>query len=124
MNKLKESIPLYGLPFSSSAVIAAGATNLKQLASSPGMLHGLRLAYAVSIRNALIFALAAACAAFPFACSMQWLNIKSIAQERLESVRTENNITERIAESQKSRQSLDAAVSDGWKLAETDKLKA
>lgn len=88
------------------------------------MLHGLRLAYAISIRNALLFALAATCAAFPFACSMQWLNIKSIARERLAGVRTEGDITERVAESQKSRQSLEAAASDDWKLPETDKMKA
>ena len=83
VNKLIKSIPQYTLAVSPSAVIAVGATGLTKLAPSPEILRELRLAYAVAIRDTLIFALAAACAAFPFACSMQWLNVKKVAEERL-----------------------------------------
>ncbi len=124
VNKLEESLPRYELPVSSSAVIVAGATGLKQLASSPTILRKLRLSYTVSIRNALVFALAAACAAFPFACSMQWFNIKSIAKERFEQQQAEEVIEDGAVEHQKVRQSLEAAATDKRKPKETGFLKS
>lgn len=82
VNKLKESISQSDTKVPVSAVIEAGATGLTQIASSPAVLRGLRLAYAISIRRTLIFALASACMALPFACNMQWLNLKTVAEER------------------------------------------
>ncbi|KAL2038880.1 hypothetical protein N7G274_008402 [Stereocaulon virgatum] len=81
VNKLKESISQSDTKVPVSAVIEAGATGLTQLASSPEILRGLRLAYAISIRRTLVFALASACIALPFACNMQWLNLKTVAEE-------------------------------------------
>ena len=82
VDKLKESVSQYNIAVPASVVIDAGATGLTQIASSPEVLRGLRLAYAASIHRTLIFALAAACIAFPFACSMQWSNLTAVAEER------------------------------------------
>lgn len=81
--KLKTSIPLYTTAISPATVIAAGATGLDSLAGpSYTVLVALRKAYADAIRNTTLFVLAAAVAALPFACGMQWLNIKKVAEER------------------------------------------
>ena len=82
LNRLSEVIPILTTAVPPSLVIAAGATGLKQIVSSAHDLRQLRLAYAEAIHSTLLFALGLACAAFPFAWGMEWLNIKDIAEER------------------------------------------
>ncbi|KAI1078845.1 MFS general substrate transporter [Whalleya microplaca] len=78
LSKLSTSVPKHTDAVSPLQVIAAGATGLPALASTPEILYALRLAYSEGIRDTLILALAAACLAFPFSCAMEHLNIKRI----------------------------------------------
>lgn len=75
-------MPAYTSAVSPAQVIAVGATGLDKIAATPVILQELRRAYSEAVRDPLIFALAAACFAFPFACAMEQLNIKKIAEER------------------------------------------
>jgi hypothetical protein len=83
LTKLKISIPLHTTAVSPATVIEVGATGLQDLAgTSSTVLLALREAYADAIRDVMIYALFAASAALPFVCSMQWLNIKKVAEQR------------------------------------------
>ncbi|PIG83981.1 hypothetical protein AARAC_008631 [Aspergillus arachidicola] len=63
------------LPMSAATVIAAGPTGLQSLTTEAAILHKLQGAYAYGIRMVMYFALAATCAAVPFAFGMEWLNL-------------------------------------------------
>ena len=63
-------------------VIDAGAVKLVALAGSSEVLEALQIAYAKAVDNTLILSVSAACIALPFALSMEFLNIKKIAQQR------------------------------------------
>ncbi|KAI1842587.1 hypothetical protein JX266_011200 [Neoarthrinium moseri] len=82
LSKLMTTVPAYTSAVSPFEVIAVGATGLGKIAPTLEILHELRLAYSEAVRSPLILALAAACFAFPFSCSMEWLNIKRVAEER------------------------------------------
>ncbi|PYH90289.1 MFS general substrate transporter, partial [Aspergillus ellipticus CBS 707.79] len=68
------------LPISAARVIAAGPTGLRSLTSDPTTLRQLQDAYVYGIRIVMYFALAAACAAVPFAVGMEWRNVKEVAR--------------------------------------------
>jgi hypothetical protein len=94
--KLEAILPSYTTAVSPEAVVNVGATGLQELAGpSTVILVALRKAYAHAIRDALIYALTAACAALPFACSMQWFNIKTVAKERRQAKRQIITLEER-----------------------------
>lgn len=82
LDKLNKMVPLYIPEVTPQMVMAIGATGLTMLASTPEMLLALRKAYAQAIRTTLILALAGACAAFPCAWGMEWLNIRKVAEAR------------------------------------------
>ncbi|KAJ3578732.1 hypothetical protein NPX13_g1830 [Xylaria arbuscula] len=84
LSKLKTAVPQYTDVVSPQEVIAVGATGLAQIAPDAAVLSALRQAYAAAVRDPLILALALAALAFPFACGMERLNIKHIAQKRLD----------------------------------------
>ncbi|KAI1363649.1 MFS general substrate transporter [Xylaria arbuscula] len=84
LSKLKTAVPQYTDVVSPQEVIAVGATGLAQIAPEAAVLSALRHAYAAAVRDPLILALALATLAFPFACGMERLNIKHIAQKRLD----------------------------------------
>ena len=67
------------LSISAATVIAAGPTKLRSLTTDPTTLRKLQDAYAYGIRMVMYFALAAACAAVPFALGMEWRNVKKEA---------------------------------------------
>lgn len=46
------------------------------------MLDSLQETYAQAVTRPLIYALAAACVAMPFACGMEWKNVIVVAGER------------------------------------------
>lgn len=52
------------------------------LAGSSQVLEALQLAYAKAVDNTLVLSVSAACIALPFALSMEFLNVKKIAQQR------------------------------------------
>lgn len=86
MSKLELSIPLYTSAVSPAAVLGVGATGLRNLAGSNStLLLALREAYADAIQDAMIYAVAGVCVALPFACGMQWFNIKRVAKQRREA---------------------------------------
>ncbi|PQE02873.1 efflux pump antibiotic resistance protein [Rutstroemia sp. NJR-2017a BBW] len=86
LTKLKTSVPTHTSAVSPADVIEVGATGLQSLArSSSTVLVALRDAYADAIQDTMYYALATACVALPFACGMQWLNIKKVAEERREA---------------------------------------
>lgn len=76
------AVPHYTDAGTAQEVISVGAAGLAQIAPDAAVLSALRQAYAVAVRDPLILALALAALAFPFACVMDRLNIKDIAQER------------------------------------------
>ncbi|KAI8634021.1 MFS general substrate transporter [Xylariaceae sp. FL1651] len=84
LNKLKITVPRHTDKITAQAVIEVGATGLTHLTSDPKVLSALRLAYAEAVRDPLILALAATLLAFPFACCMERLNVKVVAEQRLE----------------------------------------
>ncbi|KUI59517.1 Putative HC-toxin efflux carrier TOXA [Cytospora mali] len=79
---LEEAIPEYTNAVTPAAVIGVGAAGLSELSSSPAVLDALRHAYADAIRWTMYLAVAAMCIAFPSSCSMEWLNIKHVAEQR------------------------------------------
>ncbi|KAK5630874.1 hypothetical protein RRF57_006589 [Xylaria bambusicola] len=95
LSRLKTAVPQYTDAVSPQEVIAVGATGLAQIAPDAAVLSALRHAYAAAVRDPLILALALATFAFPFACGMERLNIKHIAQKRLdEKSDTEGSVRE------------------------------
>ncbi|KAF2464463.1 efflux pump antibiotic resistance protein [Lindgomyces ingoldianus] len=91
LNKLIKTIPRHTTAVSPLEVIAVGATGLAKLAKADDVLRALREAYAEALHDAFIFAVVAACGAFPFGWCMQWLNIKKVAEERAKRI----EVTER-----------------------------
>lgn len=83
LSKLRTAVPHYTDAVTAQEVISVGATGLAQIAPDVAVLSALRQAYAVAVRDPLILALALAAFAFPFACAMDRLNIKDIAEKRL-----------------------------------------
>ncbi|KUJ10943.1 MFS general substrate transporter [Mollisia scopiformis] len=83
LNKLIEVVPQKTPSIPVSAVVAAGAYDLRSLAPTPALLHLLREAYALAIRDPLIYAVTAACLGLVFACGMEHKNIKAVEQSRM-----------------------------------------
>lgn len=63
-------------------VIQAGATGLQAVATSPTVLHALRMAYAEAVRRTIILGLAGMCLVVPLSCAMEWINLKTVAEKR------------------------------------------
>ncbi|KAA8569041.1 hypothetical protein EYC84_000714 [Monilinia fructicola] len=83
LSRLQTSVPAHTSAVSAEAVIKVGATGLQDLAGGSSiLLSALREAYTVAIRDAMYYALAAASLSLPFACGMQWFNLKKVAEER------------------------------------------
>jgi hypothetical protein len=82
LNTLKISIPAHTTEVSTQQVIDAGAGGLKSIAPNVAVLQSLREAYAAAMRGSFVLALVGTCLALPFAVGMQWLNIKTVAEER------------------------------------------
>ena len=78
------------------AVIRAGASGLRSLAPNPRALMDLQNAYSEAIHKPIILALVAAFLALPFALSMEWLNVKVVAQEKTEHAEQAQNQTENL----------------------------
>jgi hypothetical protein len=82
LNKLLMTVPEKTSAVTPQMVVAVGATGLVSISHTDEILLALRETYAAAIRYTLILALSGACAAFPFAWGMEWLNIKNIAKAR------------------------------------------
>jgi hypothetical protein len=74
-------------------VVAAGAYDLSGLAGSAEVLRLLRNAYAESVKDTLIYALASVCIAFLCTLGIEHRNVKKSAKER-EDVVARNDIEE------------------------------
>lgn len=67
---------------SSAAVITAGATNLRAIASDPNDLDQLREIWNTAITRAMIMSAAVVGASVPFTMRMEWLNAVKVSQEK------------------------------------------
>ena len=91
INGLIREIPKLTDAIDPHTVVNAGPLNLKALAKSPDVLHALRSAYSLAVRDTMYCSLAAVCVTIPFAFGMQWLNVKKAA--RNEAVQEEELVT-------------------------------
>ena len=82
INGLLREIPRLTDAIDPRIVVHAGPLNLKALAKSPAVLHALRSAYSLAVRDTIYFSLAAVCVTIPFAFGMQWLNVKKAARNK------------------------------------------
>lgn len=85
INGLHVAVPRYTTAVAPDAVIQAGATGLNIVATSPAVLDALREAYADAIRRTIILGLAGICMVVPLSCAMEWVNIKHVAEKRLQT---------------------------------------
>lgn len=82
INGLLREIPKLTEAIDPHTVVSAGPLNLKALATSPAVLHALRSAYSLAVRDTMYYSLAAVCITIPFAFGMQWLNVKKAARNK------------------------------------------
>ncbi|OJK02334.1 hypothetical protein ASPACDRAFT_50929 [Aspergillus aculeatus ATCC 16872] len=82
LNGLHTEVPRYVTGISADAVMAAGATGVETLSSSPGVIRGLRAAWSVAVADVNILLVAIICVSVPTALGMKWLNLKKISAER------------------------------------------
>ncbi|KAL8825030.1 MAG: hypothetical protein Q9191_004663 [Dirinaria sp. TL-2023a] len=81
---LRSQVPKYAPGISPDAVIRNEALDLQSLTTSPGLLRGLRKAYAIAISHVTIFLVVLICISVPTACGMKWLNIKEVSKRNEE----------------------------------------
>jgi hypothetical protein len=75
-------VPQYTTAVTPAQALAAGATGLTELASSPAILEALRNSYSQAVRHVSILGLAFACFALLPSCAMEWLNITKESEKR------------------------------------------
>lgn len=99
LNRLTQTVPEYTSDVSPQAVINVGATGLAILTQSPETLLALQRTYTEAIRYTLFFSLVAACAAFPCALGIEWLNIRKVAESRRTNAAKEERTTKSVENS-------------------------
>ncbi|KAK7972352.1 MFS general substrate transporter [Apiospora saccharicola] len=82
LDGLKTSVPKYTSAVSPGEVVQVGATGLQIVATAPGVLGALRMAYVEAVRRTIILGLAAMCFVVPLSCAMEWVNLKRVAEKR------------------------------------------
>ena len=82
VNSLLSEVPKHTQAISPSAVVSAGAGNLRKEATNSTVLRALQVSYSNAVTDTLYLALATVCLALFFACGMEWKNIKKVAKER------------------------------------------
>lgn len=92
---LRVAVPRYTDAVTPDAVINAGAIGLEIVANSPAVLNALRVAYVDAVRRTIILGLAGICMVVPLSCAMEWVNIKQVAEGRLQALESEPLPTER-----------------------------
>jgi len=83
-NGLKDALPKFAPHVSPQAVIAAGATGIRQ-AVSKADLEGVLLAYSKALSHVFYLAMGAALGCFIFCWGMGWKSIKKAKAERGEA---------------------------------------
>jgi len=61
---------------SAQAIIAAGATNLHSLTSSPAVFQEIQSIYSLGVRNVMYFSTGLVALALPLAFGMEWVSVK------------------------------------------------
>lgn len=89
INTIIKEVPKLTPNISSSAVITAGAANLKVVANSQEALTSLRLIWNVAVSRTMILSVALVAASVPFTFGMEWLNARKIADSRKQSAEAE-----------------------------------
>ena len=89
---LHDQVPKHAPSVSPDAVVTGGALALKSLATSPIILHGLRVAWTIAISHVNYFLVAVICISVPTACGMEWLNIKKVSTERQDDEKVKSAI--------------------------------
>ena len=89
LHSLIAEVPKSVRGISPQAVFHDGATNLPLLAPDPDVLRALRGAYARAVVDVLYFALGTAAVALPFALVMEWRNVKTTSERRVEDAKGE-----------------------------------
>lgn len=84
LNRLTSEVRTHIPEISPQSVIAAGAGNLTGVTTSSEMLHRLREAYMIAIRQAFIFAAVSVAMSLLFALFMEHKNVKVEAKKRKE----------------------------------------
>ncbi|CRG89904.1 Putative HC-toxin efflux carrier TOXA [Talaromyces islandicus] len=84
INGLRRELPRYTTAVTVEQVLAAGASGLPKLASSPAVLEALRRVYTQALRDIFILGLACACLTLLPSCATEWLNITHESQRRKE----------------------------------------
>lgn len=79
-------MPRYTDAVTPDAVINAGAIGLEIVTTSPAVLNALRVAYVDAVRRTIILGLAGICMVVPLSCAMEWVNIKQVAEGRLQAL--------------------------------------
>ncbi|KJZ78260.1 hypothetical protein HIM_02298 [Hirsutella minnesotensis 3608] len=82
LTQLGESLPRYTNAVTLDQVLAAGASGLKTIATSPEVLEALRRVYTRAIRDVLILGLACTCLSLVPSLAMEWLNITHESRRR------------------------------------------
>ena len=67
---------------SSSAVVTAGAANLRALATSPEAYASLRSIWNTAVSRTMILSVALVAASVPCTLGMEWLNARKVADSR------------------------------------------
>ncbi|KAL9608974.1 MAG: hypothetical protein Q9167_006225 [Letrouitia subvulpina] len=81
LSRLSHEVPRLTKAISAQEVFHAGAVGLSSLSSDPKIIYSIRVAYASSISDVIIFTAAALAVAFPFALGMEWKNLKTHTEQ-------------------------------------------
>jgi len=116
LSRLGTAIATRGITISKNALLVAGAGGLKEIAGNGDMLRQLKKAYADAIWGPLVVGLVATCAAFPFGLGMEWLNIKTVAEDRKRASAEEMGETREIKGPQNTTANEDEVEPAGTEL--------
>lgn len=73
---LQDDVPKYAEGVDATAVVAAGATKLKEVFTSPPQLAGILIAYSKGLNRVFYVAVGCSCACFLFAWGLGWQDIR------------------------------------------------
>jgi hypothetical protein len=82
VSKLLSKVPKHTSAIPPETVVSHGATVLAIFSNSTEVVTAIRLSYSNVVYNALLYALVTACVALVFACGIERINLKTVAEEK------------------------------------------
>ncbi|KAL8837431.1 MAG: hypothetical protein Q9170_002515 [Blastenia crenularia] len=82
LNTIQSEVPKRVPGIAASAILTAGAANLKGLTDSPHVLSELRMVWCKAIDRIMLLSVSLVAASVPFTLGMEWINAKKVAQSR------------------------------------------